>query len=105
MRSCYDGVVRRYLDCIGGIVTVSVGHCHPVLNRRIAAQADRLWHTTQMYLTPFVAKYCQKLAKTFKSDKLTSVFLVNSGRYADSHDKLETRSLSRGDMLIPYVYV
>lgn len=29
MQWLYDHEGRRYLDLFGGIVTVSVGHCHP----------------------------------------------------------------------------
>ena len=29
MQWLFDETGRRYLDAIGGIVTVSVGHCHP----------------------------------------------------------------------------
>ena len=29
MQYLYDETGRRYLDGFGGIVTVSVGHCHP----------------------------------------------------------------------------
>ena len=28
----FDEHGKRYLDCIAGIVTVSVGHCHPEVN-------------------------------------------------------------------------
>ncbi|HRR30253.1 MAG TPA: aspartate aminotransferase family protein, partial [Candidatus Sumerlaeia bacterium] len=29
MQFLYDSTGKEYLDAIGGIVTVSVGHCHP----------------------------------------------------------------------------
>ena len=29
MQYVWDETGRRYLDALGGIVTVSVGHCHP----------------------------------------------------------------------------
>ena len=32
MQWLWDHEGRRYLDMFGGIVTVSVGHCHPKVN-------------------------------------------------------------------------
>jgi alanine-glyoxylate transaminase / (R)-3-amino-2-methylpropionate-pyruvate transaminase len=29
MHYLYDEHGKRYLDCFGGILTVSCGHCHP----------------------------------------------------------------------------
>lgn len=29
MQYLFDANGKKYLDCFGGIVTVSVGHCHP----------------------------------------------------------------------------
>ena len=34
MQWLYDHEGVRYLDLFGGIVTVSVGHCHPKLNEK-----------------------------------------------------------------------
>ncbi len=38
----------------GGIVTVSVGHCHPKVNAALKEQIDTLWHTTSIYMHPKV---------------------------------------------------
>ena len=58
----YEG--RRYLDMFGGIVTVSVGHCHPKVSGAIKSQLDTLWHTTQLYMHSPLHEYAQKLADT-----------------------------------------
>jgi alanine-glyoxylate transaminase / (R)-3-amino-2-methylpropionate-pyruvate transaminase len=42
---------KRYLDFFGGILTVSVGHCHPTVTGRIQAQAARLQHSSTLYPT------------------------------------------------------
>ena len=34
MQWLYDHEGVRYLDLFGGIVTVSVGHCHPKVNEK-----------------------------------------------------------------------
>jgi acetylornithine/succinyldiaminopimelate/putrescine aminotransferase len=43
-----------------GIVTVSVGHCHPKVNAALKEQLDTLWHTTNIYLHPKVIECKQQ---------------------------------------------
>ena len=52
----WDEKGRRYLDGIAGIVTVSVGHCHPHVVAAANAQNERLQHTTTIYLHPNIAE-------------------------------------------------
>ena len=47
----YDHKGNRYLDLIAGISTVSIGHSHKGITKLISEQADRLMHTTPIYLT------------------------------------------------------
>ena len=54
MQWLWDHEGRRYLDMFGGIVTVSVGHCHPRVNEALEQQLKTLWHTTNIYLHPKV---------------------------------------------------
>src|ERR1035438_10432780 len=46
----FDETSRRYLDGIGGIVTVSCGHCHPHVVAAARLQNETLQHTTTIYL-------------------------------------------------------
>jgi alanine-glyoxylate transaminase/(R)-3-amino-2-methylpropionate-pyruvate transaminase len=41
MQYLWDEQGRRYLDAFGGIVTVSVGHCHPDVTQRRRGAAVR----------------------------------------------------------------
>jgi alanine-glyoxylate transaminase/(R)-3-amino-2-methylpropionate-pyruvate transaminase len=85
MQYLFDETGRRYLDVFGGIVTVSVGHCHPKVIAAVNAQNALLQHTTTIYLHPTIAQYAKKLASTFpKESGLTSVYFVNSG--SDAND-------------------
>ena len=52
MQYLYDETGRRYLDGFGGIVTVSVGHCHPRIVAAVNRQNEILQHTTTIYLNP-----------------------------------------------------
>ena len=54
MQHLWDHEGRRYLDMFGGIVTVSVGHCHPAVTEALTQQINTLWHTTNIYLHPKV---------------------------------------------------
>ncbi|CAD6184908.1 unnamed protein product [Caenorhabditis auriculariae] len=78
----FDSNGKKYLDFFGGIVTVSVGHCHPKVNDALKAQVDKLWHTTSIYHTEPIYEYAQKLTSKF-DDPLKVVFFVNSGSEAN----------------------
>ena len=56
MQWLWDHEGRRYLDMFGGIVTVSVGHCHPRVNEALEKQLKTLWNTTNIYLHPKVTR-------------------------------------------------
>lgn len=85
MQYLWDETGKRYLDCFGGIVTVSVGHCHPKVMSAVNAQNALLQHATTIYLHPTIAEYAKLLASTFpKESGLSSVYFVNSG--SDAND-------------------
>src|SRR5437667_12714599 len=46
MQYLWDDAGRQYLDAFAGIVTVSVGHCHPQLVARVPEPAGPLQHPT-----------------------------------------------------------
>ena len=68
-----------YLDFIAGIAVNSLGHSHPRLVEALKTQAEKLWHTSNMFRVPageeLAAKMC---ARTF-ADR---VFFTNSGTEA-----------------------
>lgn len=82
MQYLYDETGRRYLDGFGGIVTVSVGHCHPKIVAAVNRQNEILQHTTTIYLNPCVAEYAQDLAGRMPGD-LKVCYFVNSGSEAN----------------------
>ena len=57
MQYLFDETGRRYLDCLAGIVTVSVGHCHPKVIDAVREQNERLQHATTIYLHPTIARF------------------------------------------------
>src|SRR5262249_43930703 len=87
----FDETGRRYLDGIGGIVTVSVGHCHPDVVAAANAQNETLQHTTTIYLHPNIALYARDLAARMPGD-LKVVYFVNSGSEANDLALLMARA-------------
>ncbi len=84
MQYVYDEKGRRYLDAIAGIVTVSVGHCHPKVLEAVREQNERLQHATTIYLHPTIAQFGKRLAGTFpKGSGLGVVYFANSGSEAN----------------------
>jgi alanine-glyoxylate transaminase/(R)-3-amino-2-methylpropionate-pyruvate transaminase len=87
----FDEKGRRYLDGIGGIVTVSCGHCHPRIVEAARIQNETLQHTTTIYLHPNIALYAKELAAKMPGD-LKVVYLVNSGSEANDLALLMARA-------------
>ncbi len=91
MQYLYDETGRRFLDAFGGIVTVSVGHCHPKVVAALNRQNELLQHTTTIYLHPNIAEYSAKLAATLPGD-LKVVYFTNSGSEANDLALLMARA-------------
>jgi acetylornithine/N-succinyldiaminopimelate aminotransferase len=70
---------ERYLDFIAGIAVNALGHAHPKLVAALTAQAQKLWHLSNMFRVEgqerLSAKYC---AASFAD----VVFFTNSGTEA-----------------------
>nr|XP_039248416.1 alanine--glyoxylate aminotransferase 2, mitochondrial-like [Styela clava] len=82
MQWVWDQNGKRYLDLFAGIVTVSVGHCHPKVNEAAQKQMESLWHTTAIYMTPPVYEFAEKLVDTMPGDLKVCIF-TNSGSEAN----------------------
>ena len=87
----FDETGRRYLDALAGIVTVSVGHCHPHVVEAARAQNELLQHSTTIYLQPRIAEYAEKLASKMPGD-LKVCYFVNSGSEANDLALLMARA-------------
>ncbi len=91
MQYVWDETGKRYLDGLGGIVTVSVGHCHPHVVEAANRQNETLQHSTTIYLQPNVALYAEKLASKMPGD-LKMCYFVNSGSEANDLALLMARA-------------
>jgi 4-aminobutyrate aminotransferase-like enzyme len=59
---------RLALQAFAGIVTVSVGHCHPTVVEAMRVQNEKLQHTTTIYLNDQTALYAKELAARLPGD-------------------------------------
>jgi alanine-glyoxylate transaminase / (R)-3-amino-2-methylpropionate-pyruvate transaminase len=91
MQYVWDEKGRRYLDGLGGIVTISVGHCHPEVVAAATRQNEMLQHSTTIYLHPNIAQYAEKLAAKMPGD-LKVCYFVNSGSEANDLALLMARA-------------
>ncbi|MFN2387163.1 MAG: aspartate aminotransferase family protein, partial [Thermoanaerobaculia bacterium] len=76
-----DADGRAYLDFFGGILTTSIGHCHPQVVQRVREQVGRLGHTSTLYLTEGQVEVARRLAE-LAPGRLRKSFFVNSGTEA-----------------------
>lgn len=78
----YDVDGQEYLDFFGGIVTVSVGHCHPDVNAAIKQQTDTLQHVSTLFPNEPMVAVAEKLA-SITPGALQKSFFTNSGTEAN----------------------
>ena len=92
MQYVWDEQGKRYLDGFAGIVTVSVGHCHPYVVEKVRQQVGKLQHATTIYLHPTIGLFGQKLAEHMPAESgLTVSYFTNSGSEANELATLMAR--------------
>lgn len=91
MQYLWDETGKRYLDGLGGIVTISVGHCHPKVVEAARRQNETLQHSTTIYLHPNISAYAEKLACKMPGN-LKACYFVNSGSEANDLALLMARA-------------
>ena len=78
----WDDRGNRYLDCFGGVLTVSVGHCHPKVNEAVIKQVQTLQHTSTLYANAPQGDLAEKLHQ-ITPGRLSKSFFTSSGTEAD----------------------
>lgn len=76
----WDAEGKSYLDFLGGIAVVSVGHCHPKLAAAIAKQASTLMHVSNLFYNEMQPQLAKALTEKFGEGK---AFFCNSGAEAN----------------------
>jgi 4-aminobutyrate aminotransferase len=72
------------------VLTVSVGHANPMVNRAIHEQVDKVMHTSTLYINEPVAELAAKVAE-IAPGALNRSFFTNSGSEADETAMLVAR--------------
>jgi acetylornithine/N-succinyldiaminopimelate aminotransferase len=70
---------RRFLDFTCGIAVTALGHAHPHLVKIVTEQAQKLWHTSNLFRIPHQERLAQRLVAATFAD---TVFFGNSGAEA-----------------------
>ncbi|GLS43967.1 acetylornithine/N-succinyldiaminopimelate aminotransferase [Methylobacterium brachythecii] len=71
---------ERYLDFGAGIAVNGLGHAHPHLVEALTAQAQKIWHTSNLYQIPQGERLGQRLVDATFADV---AFFANSGAEAN----------------------
>jgi len=99
MQYLWDETGKRYLDAFAGIVTVSVGHCHPKIIEKVREQTGKLQHTTTIYLHPTIGEFAKKLAEKMP-DGLSRTYFTNSGSEANEVAILSAREYTGNQSVV-----
>lgn len=101
MQYLWDETGKQYLDAFAGIVTVSVGHCHPYVLDKVRAQIGKLQHATTIYLHPTIGLLGKKLAEKMPAGSgLSMSYFTNCGSEADELAILMSREFTKNNDVI-----
>jgi len=97
----WDGDGKKYLDAIGGIVCLSVGHNHPRIKAKIQSMLDEdsIQHTTFLYLSEYMADLAEKIAEVAPGT-LSKCYITNSGSEANEMAIMTARVATGHEMVI-----
>ena len=70
---------EAYLDCMAGIAVNALGHANPKLVAVLKAQAEKLWHVSNIFTIPGQERLAKALTDATFADE---VFFTNSGAEA-----------------------
>jgi len=70
---------EEFLDFGAGVGVSSLGHAHPHLVEALTGQAQKLWHTSNIYMIPGQERLARRLVEATFAD---TVFFNNSGAEA-----------------------
>ncbi len=77
----FDDAEKRYLDFLGGLAVVSMGHSRPEIVTALQAQAEQLWHVSNLFGTLPGPVLADMLDELLGGDG--KIFFTNSGAEAN----------------------
>lgn len=89
----WDDQGREYLDAIGGIVSISVGHNHPKIKQALKERLDQdgIQHPSVLYLSEPHVRLCENLVQA-APEGLNRVMVTNSGSEANEYAVMAARA-------------
>ena len=81
----WDSDGKRYLDFLGGLAVIGLGHSHPRITQVISEQAATLMHVSNLFATDKVAEAAIKINELLEeaTGAVGQVFFCNSGAEAN----------------------
>jgi acetylornithine/N-succinyldiaminopimelate aminotransferase len=76
----WDDEGKSYTDFVAGIAVCNLGHVHPEITKALCAQANILWHVSNLFYTEPQVRLASWLVKNSFADR---VFFGNSGAEAN----------------------
>ena len=97
----WDDAGNRYLDCFGGVLTVSVGHANPKINAAIIEQVNKIAHTSTLYANQPQGDLAEKLAEIAPGDLKKSFFTVSGTEADDTAITAAKLATGRHEIVVP----
>ncbi|MCU1502049.1 MAG: argD [Ilumatobacteraceae bacterium] len=81
----WDDTGKRYLDFLGGLAVISLGHAHPAVADALAAQSHTLWHVSNLFANDVAVAAAHRLTELLEevTGEDGQVFFCNSGAEAN----------------------
>jgi 4-aminobutyrate aminotransferase len=96
----WDSEDNEYLDLFGGIVTTISGHGVEAIIDALRAQADRIAHTSTLYLIEPMVRLAERLVELAPTAKPAKAFFVGSGTEAVEAALLMATARRRSNQVI-----
>ena len=90
-----------YLDFIGGIVTISIGHNHPRIKNKLInlIESNQIQHTSTLYLSEYIGEAAKKIIKMSNLEDY-AVYFSNSGSEANEIACLTAREATHRQLVV-----
>ncbi len=76
----WDADGKEYVDLLAGIAVTTLGHCNDEVNAALSAQAEKLWHVSNLFYQEEQLELARLLLSTSHHNK---AFFCNSGAEAN----------------------
>ncbi|MFI1971286.1 aspartate aminotransferase family protein [Streptomyces cinnamoneus] len=98
-RHVWDAEGRRYLDFFGGVLTTMTAHALPEVTKAVAGQAERILHTSTLYLDRHMVELAERIA-ALSGIPDARVFFTTSGTEANDAALLLATSHRRSNQIL-----